>query len=141
MRRVNVHLKGLQNGLDAGAVHLNAVPKAVGGRLDDDVPLNVAQRAIGRRVVPPVALEEVGALVDRGVEVADDVEQRVGVPSHLTRAVDAVGLERLLRLGDDAREEAEALGEVADFGAELGVLGSWVRATLAVGRGSRGMTR
>lgn len=122
-------------------MQLYALPEAIGSRLDEDVPLNVAQRVVGRGAVPPVVLEELFALLDRGVEVADDVDQRRAVPSYLARVADAVRSEGLLGLGDDADEDVEIFGEEPELGAELCVLGSWVRATLATCTGTKRVGR
>ena len=64
------------------------------------------------------------ALAQRGPEVADDVDERCGVPSYLARVAHAMALEGLLGLVDDRGEDVEVLGEVAEFGAEGGVLGA-----------------
>ena len=134
---MNLHLKGLQHALDARAVHLYPLPQAVGVGLDDHVPLDVAQRVIRPCPQLPVVLEEMLALAQRGAKVADDVEERVLVPSHLPRVADAVAPQGLLGLGDDVGEDVEAPSEVAELGSELVVLGAWVRGMLAMGARGR----
>lgn len=110
--------------MDARILQLDARPQAVGGRLDEHVPLDVAQRVIRGRAVALVVLEQLVAFAQRGPEVTDDVEQRVGIPPNLTRVPDAVLPEGLLRAGDNAGEDLEVVGEVAELVAELSVLGA-----------------
>lgn len=132
-KKKDLHLEGLQHILDARVLQLEARPQAVGARLHEHVPLNVAQRVVRRVAVALVVVEELAALAQGGAEVADDVQQRRRVPAYLGRVPDAVVPERLPRLDDDAGEDVEVLGEVAELGAELGVLGAFsCRAVLAI---------
>lgn len=130
---MDVHLKGLQHGLHARAVHLYPGPQPVDGRLHQHVPLDAPERVVAAVAVPLVVPQQLVALADGGLEVADDVDQRRGVPSYLARVAYVVALEGLLRLVDDGGEDVEVLGEVAEFGAEGGVLGACAGAVSAAG--------
>ena len=57
VERINIHFEWLQHSLDAGAVQLNAILKALGSRLDENVPLDIADRIIGGGAIPPIVLK------------------------------------------------------------------------------------
>lgn len=114
-------------------MHLYPRPQPVDGRLNQHVPLDAPQRVIAPVAVPLVVPQQLVTLAEGGLEVADDVDQRRGVPSYLARVADAVALEGLLGLVDDGGEDVEVLGEVAELGAEGGILGACVGAVSAGG--------
>lgn len=131
LRRAGVHLKGLQNGLHPRAVHLYPGPQPVDGRLHQHIPLDAADGVVAPVAVPLVVPQQLVALAEGGLEVADDVDERSGVPSYLARVAHAVALEGVLRLVDDGGEDVEVLREVAEFGPEGGVLGACAGAVSA----------
>lgn len=88
----NLHLKRFQYVLDPGAVQLYADTESINAGLDKHIPFNIAQRAISRGAVPLVVVQDLLALAQRGLEVADYVQQRGGVPPYLARVSDAMAL-------------------------------------------------
>lgn len=103
----------------------------IGTRLDDDVPPKVVKRPARRATVLLVILEELPALSERAVKIANDLYQRLAVPPDLAGAGDAMAAEGFLSRFDDLGEDSEVLSEVFEFPAEQLVLDAYVESLLA----------
>jgi len=99
-------------------MHLYPHSQLIHPPLHQRIPLDVPQRIIRRGAEAPIVIEKLAAFAQGGAVVADDFEERVGVPSEAGGGGGAGVVEGFLGAQDDAGEEVEVLGEVADFGAE-----------------------
>jgi hypothetical protein len=52
----HLHLKWLEDELDLGVVHQDALAQAICHGLDQDIPLDIAKR-ISRPLVPPIVVQ------------------------------------------------------------------------------------
>ena len=106
---------------DLGVVQHDALPKPVRRGLNQHVPLQVAE-GVGPDTISIVGHEEIATLVERHMEIANNLPERDGIPSYDGAVGAALGLDGVFSIVDDLCEVVEVVGQASHVPPEFDVL-------------------